>query len=745
MQPYLDEASLLQVLQPEGLLSRVLKKFESRPQQQEMTRNVIQAYNKKQIALIEAGTGTGKSISYLLPAIIAASLNQQRTVISTNTITLQEQLLNKDIPMLIKALGVDVKAVLVKGMNNYVCLRKLDEYQQELRLMPLKDATELERIEAWKENTQEGSRSDLPFVPSYNTWEKVGAETDTCTGQKCPFFQKCYFFKARKQANDAQILVVNHHILFADLVKKGQKNDNPKEAGILPAFSALVIDEAHHIEDVATEFFGMSLSRYEILKSLSRLATEKQGSNQGKLSELRERIIKYYRNDHTKEVISILNRLTMDLPGLRRDLLHLATDAFDSFAEFIDVMAKERDADQEVHTERKLRLLPHHKADDTWINGIVPRSNQLVAILSKYVESLTSLLKDIEFLKEAEFKDQIYTLTYEINSLANRLSSAGLILENFLPDSKDTNVVRWMESQTRQGIPNAKLVEACLDISGLMVEYLFKKVPTVILCSATLTTNKHFSYFRGRLGLVGTEFESRVTQHIYESPFNYQQQALFAIPKDMAHPQDGSFIQNASHMIWQLIQVSHGNAFILFTSYSMMQLMHQLLAAKLEESRYYVFKQGDDNRQSLLQRFKAQDRSILFGTDSFWEGVDVGGDALRCVVIVKLPFKVPSEPIIQARTEAIQRNGGNAFNEYSLPQAIVKFKQGFGRLIRNNNDRGCIVCLDTRLLSKQYGKMFLNSLPNCQQIFVDSKELLPQMADFYRKTYHFVLAQKKNV
>lgn len=740
-EPGINVQKALKLLQADGPLSLSLKGYEPRAAQLEMMRNVIDAYNQQAIALIEAGTGTGKSIAYLLPALLWAVQRKERTVISTNTITLQEQLILKDIPLLTKALNLEVKAVLVKGMSNYICLRKLDDAKQELRLLPPDEAVELEKIAAWAHSTHDGSRSDIPFIPSGTTWEKVGAENDTCNKQDCPYYQLCPFFKARRQANDAHIMVVNHHLLFADLACRAD-NDNYKNPAVLPFYNHIVLDEAHNIEDVATEYFATHISRINIMRSMARLASEKQAKSQGKLPLLKEKLLEQYRKQTPpKGISSLYSRLNIELPNMRHELLQLLAVTFQSFADFVQTLQrKDNHSDDSPQGDKKLRLLPCHQTHPDWSNFIVPQTKQFIGAMQRYVQVLNSLEVDFKALDNDRLNEQTKGLRFEITALASRLAESCTVLANFLTENQSTTTVRWIEAQTMRTMTNIHLVEAELNISHRLVKYLFSKFPTVILCSATLTTNKKFEFTRNRLGLTSALLPGRrIIEAVYESPFNFQQQALFAVPTDMPNPQDPQFTPVAAEKIWQAIQASHGNAFVLFTSYTMLKTCYQLLAQRLEDHRYITFKQGDDNRQSLLDKFKATDRSILFGTDSFWEGVDVVGDALRCVIIVKLPFKVPSEPIIQARTEAITAQGGDPFFEYSLPNAIVKFKQGIGRLIRNKRDRGCIICLDSRLISKNYGKQFLNSMPPSQQLFVDSNLMQQKMVEFYRKTYHLTL------
>lgn len=739
--PGLDVNSALKILQKDGLLSRALKGFEARLAQQQMMANIIEAYNNQAIALIEAGTGTGKSIAYLIPALLWAAQKKERTLISTNTITLQEQLVNKDIPLLTKALNIEVKAVLVKGMSNYVCLRKLEETKQELRLFPAEDLEEIEKLEAWAHTSSDGTRSDLSFIPTSGAWERISAENDTCNRQDCPHYQDCHFFKARRQANEAQILVANHHLLFADLACRAD-TENYKNPAVLPLYSRIVLDEAHNIEDIATDYFASRISRLDIMRTSARLASEKSSKSQGKLLFLKERVQEHYHNKTSREAASLMSQFNIELPGFRRDLLQQTNDAFQAFANFIQLLqpsAKNHGSLEETLVESKLRLLPFHKTHPRWSQEILPRTQQLITVLEHYVIALNSIEANFKALNNERLLEQTKGTRFEITALAARLVSSSEILKSFIADNCPASSVRWIEVQMMRTMANIHLVDAELDIAQRLVKFLFSKFPTVILCSATLTTNKQFQFIKRRLGITPELLPNRrIIEAIYDSPFNYQKQALFAVPTDIAHPQDPGFPQDAAEKIWQAIQASRGNAFVLFTSYSQLKTCYELLSKRFNDNRYHVLKQGDDNRQSLLNKFKSIDRSILFGTDSFWEGVDVAGEALRCVIIVKLPFKVPSEPMIQARTEAIIAQGGDPFFDYSLPNAIVKFKQGFGRLIRNKKDRGCIVCLDSRLLQKGYGQQFLNSLPPCQQIFAEGVSLQQQMTEFYRSTHYLV-------
>ena len=600
---------VLKILQPDGPLSLSLKGFESREQQQQMTRNVIDAYNDNAIALIEAGTGTGKSLAYLIPAVLWAHNHKERTVISTNTITLQEQLINKDIPLLLKVLNLELKAVLVKGMSNYVCLRKLDDTKFELPMLPPQESEELRKIEAWADSSADGTRSDLPFVPHHSTWEKVCAEYDTCTHIECPFYQNCHFFKARREAQEAQILVVNHHLLFADLASRAE-NDSYDQDGVLPSYKRVIIDEAHNIEDIATEYFASRISQFQILRVLGRLAAEKTVREHGKLPTLKQKLSDHFRKISPITLTNIMTRLNMDLPATRNDIQSKVIDAFQAFEEFVNLLQNKGEFPSEdlAPGERKQRLLPHHQTHPAWASEILTASKNLIEVMRRYIQMIQSLEADLKELNNDSLNDSTKGIRFDILALANRLDGFCVVLENFIAAQPPPNQVRWIDVQPSRSMKNIQLIDADLDISKRLVDYLFSKFSTIVLCSATLTTNQQFDFFRQRLGITPAYLNDRkITQNIYDSPFNFHQQAMLAIPTDIPPPQHPDFSKEAAGKIWDAIQASHGNAFVLFTSYKMMKNCHDQLRQRLEQSRYHVLKQGDDNRQSLLTRFKNTD------------------------------------------------------------------------------------------------------------------------------------------
>ncbi len=733
----IDKGKARKLLDPGGAFSQRLKNYEFRAEQQEMLSDVVDAYNENQIALIEAGTGIGKSIAYLLPAILWSQQNSERTLISTNTIALQEQLLKKDIPLAAQTLGFPIKAVLVKGMANYLCLRKLSDALEERRLFSDKEGEEIEAIHCFSEYAKEGSLSELPITPSFATWERVSAEGDTCTKGKCPFFSKCFFFNARKDAEDAKILISNHALLFADLAFREQ-NEGQHQGGLIPEYRRVILDEAHNIERIATEFFAEKASYLHMTRWLGKLGTE----SHGKLPLLGQKLLLSYLKNTPPKASSIHTTISIDLAAKRRELLQLTADTFDACVLYLQTELMPEQGLQ--GGESKLRLLPKHTASQYWQQEVLPKAARLIEGLKGYIQSIRGALSDFLHLDNPKLEEQTEGLRQEIQAYAARIEQITFSIEKILLSEASPSHVKWMEAKNLKTMVNISLINADLDISKRLVRSLFLKFPTTVLCSATLTTNQNFDFVKKTLGLLPPSLGSKaLKEKIYPSPFDYTKQALLLIPGDMPNPHDPKFIEVAAEKIWLSLEACSGGAFLLFTSYGMLKKCHDLLAARLEKHRFSVFKQGDSNRSLLLEKFKHSNRAVLFGTDSFWEGVDVVGDSLKCVIIVKLPFKVPSEPIIEARSEAIALKGGDPFFEYSVPNAIVKFKQGFGRLIRNKNDRGCIVCLDPRLIKKNYGGYFIKSLPQCSMIVLkNDEELQLQMKSFYKKSFYLTKRSK---
>ena len=734
--PGSKQAKVEQLFSDDGPLSLHLKAFEMRAGQQEMSGDILQAFQENQVALIEAGTGIGKSFAYLIPAIIWAQETGERVVISTNTIALQEQLIEKDIPLALKVLNLHMKVVLAKGMRNYVCLRKLHEETSSITLLQDRTSDELQNIHEWSKTTKIGSRSELSFFPHRGTWDKVGVDPDACNNSQCPSFKECFFFGARKETYDAKIVICNHHLLFADLAAR-KESENYSGHSVLPPFQRLIIDEAHHIEDVATEYFAERVSRLELLKILAQLGSDSEKSA-GKLVMLKKRLYELPESGSSKssnEKPSLLNRVEFDLAAARREAFSQAQDFFDSVTSFVSLFPLSKN-EEEVSAEQKMRLKDVHFAHPFWKERITAQKDKLAKTLEDLGIGLQNLEKDIQSVKNERFQEATKSVRVDINAIALKLSTYSARLHGFLnataSDQKDPKI-RWLEIVQLANNMEVRLITSEFDISKCLRENLFEKLSTTVLCSATLATQKRFNYMKKRLGIdiMAQNDSKKIAEKIYDSPFPYQTNALFGVPLDFPLPDQPNYLKSLGPAIIKLVQASRGNAFVLFTSYNMLKACYEAVYDQLHQEGYHLLKHGDDHRRELIRRFKEKPRSVLFGTDSFWEGVDVVGDALRSVIITKLPFQVPTEPLIEARVEAITAQGGYPFMEYIVPKAVVKFKQAFGRLIRHKEDRGCVVCLDARIIKKNYGKQFIQSLPDCYQVFEPLDVLAQKMRAFY--------------
>lgn len=728
----LDQEEVLALFDQGGNLSQTTPHYEERIEQKGMLCDVLEAYNSSKIALIEAGTGTGKSWAYLIPALLWAHKNREITVISTNTIALQEQLMMKDIPKLLEALDIPLKVVLAKGMNNYLCLRKLEDAESERSLFTLKESEEIEQISIWARSTKEGSKSELPFMPSYETWEKVGAEGEACNHLKCPHYKDCFFFKARKELQDANLIIVNHHLLFADLSLRAER-ENSNETVILPSYHHLIIDEAHHLEEVATHYFADKVSRLTFHRLFQRLYIEKKGEPGGKIPLLRKKMLEKVELEKISlEAQKALQRIDLEIPSLKREAQKSIETFFIACEELFSIFYHAAE-DETERGESKLRILSNHREHPFWTSTLQPLLKEAIHHMQRFTSTVDLLDREIEEWSDEAAKEKLSGVRLDIRAPLKQFETVCSILGDFFSQSDDIDTVSWIEAQSMRGALNLSFIKAKLNISEVLSNELFSRFQSLVLCSATLTTQKNFLFLRGRWGLEREKHLQRLIEKSYSSPFNYKEQVLLTVPTDLPDPSHKDYLLGIVNCIWDLIHASQGNAFILFTSYGMLKSCFELLAPRLIESRYQLYRQGAESRSTLLNKFRQGKRGILFGTDSFWEGVDVVGDALRCVIIAKLPFKVPSEPLNQARSEHLLREGKDPFMDYAIPQAIMKFKQGFGRLIRSKQDRGCVVCLDGRIIKKGYGKLFLKSLPPCKELF-DHKDLVKaKMEEFYRK------------
>lgn len=590
-----------------------------------MAEAVESALADKRHLIVEAGTGTGKTLAYLLPAILSG----RRVVVSTGTKNLQEQLYFKDIPFLEKHLG-ELRTCYMKGRANYVCRQKVYDAQKEPMLEGLEEVADFQIIRDWEETTETGDRAEIKKLPESSTaWAKLDARADTCTGQKCPQFERCFITQMHQKAWESDLIIVNHHLFFADMAVKGDER-----GAIIPDYSAVIFDEAHEIEDIAGQYFGMSISSAQI-------------------------------EDLARDVVSLAHRKQFGSEELDRILITLG----DRSAQFFSLFGA---------GEGRAGFREHD------------------AFLEKYDEiyhdvlySLEIVALQLELLKSAP--EEAIPLVARARDLAQRLQ--------FFMESGDKRFVYWIEKRGRRTFLQATPI----DVSSMLDERLFDAVDTVVLTSATMAVAGGFDYTQQRLGIRSARTE------LVESHFDYQRQALLYVPQHLPDPRSPTFPKAAAGEIIELLSLSRGRAFVLFTSYTQMRLIYDLVSLDIP---YETLLQGTGPRSALLEEFRLTPNCVLFATSSFWQGVDVPGEQLSCVIIDKLPFAVPSDPVVQARIAAIKDDGGDAFHSYQVPQAAIALKQGFGRLIRSKTDRGVLALLDNRITKTRYGQIFFDSLPD---------------------------------
>jgi ATP-dependent DNA helicase DinG len=629
--------SLHDLLGPAGALSRALPAYEARPPQLEMAKLVEHALDRGRALVVEAGTGTGKTLAYLLPA----ARSGHRTIVSTATKTLQEQLLEKDVPLL-RALGVQARFAFLKGRQNYLCLSRYEDFHRNPSFAVREEQALFGRIEEWAARTRTGDRAELADVPeNLAAWRDLSATADQCTGQKCAHYDECFVFRMRKEAADADVVVVNHHLFFADLALRSSSAGDAG-AAVLPRYDAVIFDEAHTVEEVATEHFGAQLSSFRV-------------------AELARDALKHA---HKKSEL-------LHAGGIAGQL---ARDGRDFF-------------------ERALSLAP--SPSDRW--SILPGALEPAEDERR---NLLDLVRSLGAALSAHDDD-------ESELLERRCLSLAADLELFSGAGRDARLIHWAESRGGHLFLHASPI----DVAGILQDKLYDRIGPVVFTSATLAVGGALEYFERRVGLAddtGPLFplESR----ILASPFDYEKHAALYLPKTMPDPQDPRFAEAVAAELRKLLPVTGGRAFALFTSLRNMRAVHALLAKELP---YQVLLQGDLPKAQLLKRFREKP-SVLFASQSFWEGVDVPGEALSLVVIDKLPFSPPSEPIVAARIDRLRSRGEDAFFDYQVPQAALALKQGFGRLIRSASDRGIVAVLDARMVKKGYGRIFVESLPRCR-------------------------------
>jgi len=630
---------------PGGILANSPLPYEYRPGQLEMAKAVERALEERHHLIVEAGTGTGKTLAYLLPALRTG----KRVIISTGTKALQDQLFFRDIPFLESLLG-DLHVCYMKGRANYLCRYKLDALRRQPILTGLEEIDQYRQIAEWEQTTETGDRSEIDGLPESSAlWQKLDARTEACLGSTCPDYGRCFITEMRRKALESDIIIVNHHLFFADMAVKREAAGAP-DAGILPEAGAVVFDEAHELEDVASSYFGLSVSNIrfeELARDTDTLLRGKQGADKlpAITQQLRDRARLFFAG------------LPMSGDGRQ---------PFTGREEFL-----ETSGDLYMSVRATLQRMEAEMGD---MKGVDEAPG-----LKKRVARLRS---ELEFLLESSANNMVFWMERRMSSAGDKTSGRG---GGFRSQSRSTFL---------QATP--------IDVSELLSELVFEQIPTVVLTSATLTVQGGFEHMRKRLGLA----EAR--ELVVPSHFQYEKQALLYLPPEMPDPRDQDFPEAAARCIQRVLEITKGRAFCLFTSYAQMRDLYERLLPVLD---FPLLLHGTAPRKALLEQFRATPNAVLFGTSSFWQGVDVQGESLSCVIIDRLPFAVPSDPVVAARMKAIEENGGKPFFDYQVPSAVLTLKQGFGRLIRSLEDRGVLVLLDPRITRQRYGKTFLASLP----------------------------------
>jgi ATP-dependent DNA helicase DinG len=732
----LASADIAAMLGPGGNVARGLSGYEHRPQQIAMLRAVAAAFNDATTLTVEAGTGTGKSLAYLLPALLWAVRNRERVVVATHTINLQEQLIKKDLPFLVQQAGFDCSTALVKGRGNYLCRRKASQVETQGTLLVEDDQQrELKDLLAWAQRTTDGSLSDLPVRPRADVWEHVVSENDNCLRARCPFYSTCFFYTARRAAAKADVIVVNHHLLLADLALREEIGSYTQNA-VLPPARRVIIDEAHHLEDVATSYFGTRLSYAALERTFKRLRSGRDEAR-GVLPALIVGLESIEARDDRDIAAATVRWIEQRVLPQRTSLL---VDAEQCFTELCSAFEQVLEREIVPGTEQKIRVVPELQALPYW-STLEKWLSRLGPALGSFATDLDGVCERIEQLSE-EAEKAVLFLNTELRALQGSISAFAVALLRFLDD--DDNVCRWIEARHRgRAGKSIALHTALIAVGPLMRAALFEQFPTVVLTSATLTVDRSFAYLQQRLGLDQLSAPERVHTLRVESPFDFANQAVLAVPHDLPDPNDRLYESATHEAIARIVAAAHGATFVLFTAYGALNRAVTALTPGLRARGLCVLQQGEANRHLLLDRFVHEPGAVLFATDSFWEGVDVRGDALRCVIITRLPFRVPTEPIEQARVDAITAAGGNPFTEHTVPQAVIKLKQGFGRLIRSRMDRGAVVLLDSRVAHKPYGRTFLNSLPPARRLVADRRTVYEGLEAFFEAHFPDAVANAR--
>ena len=698
---FLEEIDIENYFAKDGILAKEIKGFEYREEQEEMAQYIQDAINEDRKIIVEAGTGTGKTLAYLIPSIKWAVTNKKKVIIATNTINLQEQLLLKDIPLAKSIIKDEFSYVLVKGRNNYVCKRLFNELALgksiDIETFSMEAREQIEYILKWGNKTKTGDKAELPFEVYPDVWELVQSTTELCLGKKCPYRKECFYMKTRMEKMEADILISNHHVFFADLNVRAE-TDFDSEYLILPRYDMVIFDEAHNVESVARSYFSVEVSKISFTRLLNRIYQKKNKRKKEKSALIRvEDTVDEKNLEDSEQYIYLLNTLKEEISILQ----NIGDEYFDEIRKIY-----------ETNTEAPIKK----------------SLNNFEMTKSRFLENLREK-KDIFQSKLADFLNLMMSFNNvidgekdknpEVINFNNHLKMFKAYIDSFkfINSFEDDNYIYWLDINSKR--TNVVLTATPLNIAQKLSTVLFDNLDRLVFASATIVVNGNFDYFKKSLGLD----EEDCIEAIIKSPFDYDEQMSVYIPSDIQDSENiNAFVSDASKFILNILLKTNGKAFILFTSYTMLNQIYYSISKKLKDKGFEVFLHGDKPRSQIIKEFKEAENPILFGTTSFWEGVDVQGENLSNVIITKLPFLVPTDPVVSAISKKIEEDGGNSFMDFQLPEAIIKFKQGVGRLIRKKTDSGNIFILDNRILKKRYGSLFINALPSQKNIKILEKD-----------------------
>ena len=698
---FLEEIDIENYFAKDGILAKEIKGFEYRQEQEEMAQYIQDAINEDRKIIVEAGTGTGKTLAYLIPSIKWAVTNKKKIIIATNTINLQEQLLLKDIPLAKSIIKDEFSYVLVKGRNNYVCKRLFNELvlgkSIDIETFSMEAREQIEYILKWGNKTKTGDKAELPFEVYPDVWELVQSTTELCLGKKCPYRKECFYMKTRMEKMEADILISNHHVFFADLNVRAE-TDFDSEYLILPRYDMVIFDEAHNVESVARSYFSVEVSKISFTRLLNRIYQKKNKKKKEKSALIRvEDTVDEKNLEDSEQYIYLLNTLKEEI-----SILQNIGD------EYFDEIRKIYETNTEAPIKKSLNNFEMTKS--RFLENLREKKDIFQSKLADFLNLMMSFNNVID-----EEKDK----NPEVINFNNHLKMFKAYIDSFkfINSFEDDNYIYWLDINSKR--TNVVLTATPLNIAQKLSTVLFDNLDRLVFASATIVVNGNFDYFKKSLGLD----EEDCIEAIIKSPFDYDEQMSVYIPSDIQDSENiNAFVSDASKFILNILLKTNGKAFILFTSYTMLNQIYYSISKKLKDKGFEVFLHGDKPRSQIIKEFKEAENPILFGTTSFWEGVDVQGENLSNVIITKLPFLVPTDPVVSAISKKIEEDGGNSFMDFQLPEAIIKFKQGVGRLIRKKTDSGNIFILDNRILKKRYGSLFINALPSQKNIKILEKD-----------------------